>query len=351
LHSNDVLILNGDEVGALLDGRERLVLDATRRAYEAHGRAESSLPHSTFLTFPGESKNRIIALPAYLGGEFGVCGVKWVASFPANVGRGMDRASATIILNSAETGRTEAIIEGSLISAKRTAASAALAARALHADAGVASVGMVGAGLINFEIARYLLCVFPSLRRFRVFDLSGERAAHFARRCAEAFGGVTVEPARDLASVLESSPVVSFATTASDPHVRDLAACPPGATLLHVSLRDLAPEVVLACDNVVDDVDHVCRARTSVHLAEQLTGGRDFIRCTLADVLERRAAPRRSADGVTVFSPFGLGVLDMAVASLVYRLGREQNVGARIRSFLPESWSQGAEERPRPLLV
>jgi N-[(2S)-2-amino-2-carboxyethyl]-L-glutamate dehydrogenase len=351
LHSSDVLILNGDDVLSLLAGRERMILDAVRRAYEVHAQGDSTLPHSTFLTFPNEPLNRIIALPAYLGSEFGMSGVKWVSSFPANVEQGLDRASATIILNSAETGRTEAILEGSVISARRTAASAALAARSLHADPGVTVAGVVGAGLINFEIARFLLAVFPGLKRFFVFDLDESRAEHFKHKCEAAFDGVTVDAARDLTTLLENSPLVSLATTAVRPHISDLSACPPGGTLLHISLRDIAPEAVLTCDNVVDDIDHVCRAQTSVHLAEQLTGGRDFIRCTLADVLNGSADARREPDKVTVFSPFGLGVLDLAVGILVYRLGREQGLGTLIRSFLPGPWSSNEQKKAQSLLV
>ena len=54
----------------------------------------------------------------------------------------------------------------------------------------------------------------------------------------------------------------------------------------------------------------------AVRPAEQLTGNRDFLHGTLDDVITGRVTV--PADRPLLFSPFGLGVLDLAVGKHVY---------------------------------
>jgi N-[(2S)-2-amino-2-carboxyethyl]-L-glutamate dehydrogenase len=339
MHDGAFLVLTGHDVESLLVRRESELIEVVRAAYEAHWRKESSLPQSTFLRFPGDDTNRIVALPAYLAGEHGGAGIKWISSFPGNVDRGIDRASAVVILNSVTTGRPVVMMEGSVISAKRTAASAALAALTLHRGAPVTAVGAIGCGVINLEIQTFLQDQFPSIERLFVHDLNAQRAAQFARAYVQRFPVVDVTVMRDATSVLRAASIVSLATTAAKPHITDLSGVAPGTTILHVSLRDLGPEVVLACDNIVDDVEHVCRAETSLHLAEQLAGTRSFIRCVLAEVMAGQAPARADEPAIAIFSPFGLGVLDIAVGAFIHRRAIQERKGTWIDSFFPDSFS------------
>ncbi|MET0647800.1 MAG: 2,3-diaminopropionate biosynthesis protein SbnB [Pyrinomonadaceae bacterium] len=338
MRDGDVTVLSAREVAAALEGREVELLETVRRAYEAHGEGQSSLPHSVFLRFPGEARNRIIGLPAYLGADFGVAGFKWVSSFPGNLARGLDRASAVVVQNSTQTGRPEAILEGSIISGTRTAASAALAARSLRGGLTYSQAGVIGCGYINFLTLRFLLAACPEIEGLVLYDLDPARAAQFEDKCRALNRRLDVRVAADADVVVRECPLVSLATTSISPHLSDLSACRPGGTILHISLRDFTPEVILGCDNVVDDVDHVCREQTSVHLAEQLVGHRDFIRCTLADILRGLAPARRDDDSTVIFSPFGLGVLDLAVSKLTLDLARQAGAGTVIKGFLPGSW-------------
>jgi len=346
MRDGSVLILKGEDVLSLLSNRTAAIIEAVKSAYEHHTLGNSSLPHSTFLRFPGADRNRIIALPAYLGGDYEGAGVKWVASFPENVKHGMDRASTVIVLNSVATGRPEAIIEGSLINAKRTAASAALAARYLH-DTDVDRIAILGCGPIGFEIQRFLISVFPQIRTSYVCDTDPARAETFKAKSEAAFEGLTVTPAPNIRSLLKSSSLIVLATTAGTPHIFDLDGIGERSTILNISLRDLSPEIILGSDNIVDDPDHVCREKTSLHLAEQIAGNRDFIRGALAEVTLGRIPPRRDRRGTVVFSPFGLGVLDIAVSRLLYRLALDEKKGLMLDSFVPEGWSSSRASAPK----
>lgn len=332
--NKDVLIIGAPDVEAALRGRESLVLDAVRKAYEIHARGATSLPHSSFLRFPDSDEDRIICLPAYLGEDYQLAGVKWIASVPANVERGMERASAVMILNDRATGRPVAVLEGSIISKQRTAASAALASQMLAVNAPEV-IGFVGCGPINLAVAQFLMAVWPATREFRCHDLSPDRAAEFGHSLRVLNPKANVTSAPGLEQLLGACAMVSFGTTAIRPHVGDLGACPDGATILHVSLRDLAPEAILQSHNFVDDLDHVNRASTSIHLASQRAGHTAFVHSSLGELLlGEKNLPVRDGRPL-VFSPFGLGILDLAVADLVMKIAAEERVGTLVESFLP----------------
>lgn len=335
---NGILILTGQEVLSLLNRRESEIVDVVQKTYEAHANAETDLPHSTFLRFPDNSANRIISLPAYIGADLNIAGIKWIASFPGNLEQGLDRASAVVILNSVETGRPQAILEGSIISAKRTAASAALAARTLHKDTETSVVGLIGCGLINFEIVRFLSTVFEKLRSLVIYDRKPERAHQFKNKCRNLSTRIEVKIADRMETVFKSCSLITIATTAVSPHIFDLSLCSPASTILHISLRDLSPELILACDNIVDDLDHALRAQTSVHLAEQLARHRGFIRCNLTDILLDKAPARKDNESIAIFSPFGLGILDLALAKMACDFAGKEGKGRIIEPFLPDAW-------------
>ncbi|MEU0743782.1 2,3-diaminopropionate biosynthesis protein SbnB [Streptomyces sp. NPDC006134] len=313
-------VVPGAQVNAVLTGREKQVVGLVEAAYRLHGAGGTVNPDSYFLRFPDRPDARIIALPASLGGDGAVDGIKWISSFPANVASGLPRASAVLILNDPVTGYPYACLESSVISASRTAASAALAADALSRARGGARprrVGFIGAGLIGRFIHTYLAATGWEFDEIGVHDLKTEHAEAFRGYLGRGPHGGTPVVVHDSAeSLVRSCDLVVLATVAGTPYLSDPAWFAHAPLVLNVSLRDLAPEVVLDAVNVVDDVEHCLKAGTSVHLAEERTGNRDFLDGTLCDVLT--GAVRPEGGRPLVFSPFGLGVLDLAVGRFVY---------------------------------
>ena len=328
-------VVSGSTVRDVIGKNPAQIFNAVETAYRLHAAGKSINPDSYFLRYPEQPRNRIIALPAHLGGSIQKSGIKWISSFPENTAANLARASAVQILNDPTTGYPLACIEASLISATRTAASAALAAEHLSPGPRTASLCVIGTGVIARTTVEWLKARDWQFGQINLYDASAAEAERFRKWLHDRYGAPAVVR-HSMEDAVAGSSLIIFATTALDPYLADeklLGRLSP--TVLHLSLRDILPNVILASQNVVDDVEHCLKARTSVHLAEIETGNRAFISGTLVDAMEKRFAldfkrPR-------IFSPFGLGVLDLAVASFVLEAAIASKTAIAVPDFFSNS--------------
>jgi N-[(2S)-2-amino-2-carboxyethyl]-L-glutamate dehydrogenase len=327
-------VISGATVREIITRNRREIVREVRRTYLDHHAGKTVNPRSYFLRFPDKPDSRIIALPAYLGNDHDVAGIKWVSSFPDNITQGIQRASAVLVLNDYETGYPFTLIEASQINAARTAASAVLAAEVLTGGRAPGRVAVVGAGVIGRSVLDFFAALDWELDAVTIYDRVADYASAMAGYARSRLG-YTAHVAGDLASALDSADLVVLVTNSGQPYILDLDAFAPDKIVLNISLRDIGPHIIAASSNILDDVEHCLTAGTSPHLAEQDYGNRDFITGTLAQVMLGEITI--SAGTPAIFSPFGLGVLDLAVGSLVHRMAVDSGQAITIPNFFADT--------------
>lgn len=322
-------VLDAATVRRRIESDRPSCVEAVRAAYVAHDAGSTVNPPSSFLRFPGRDRDRIIALPAHLGGSSPTSGIKWISSFPDNTEHGMPRASAVLVLNDESTGYPTTVMEASLVSATRTAASAVLGAELLVGERRAARVGLIGTGLIADHVLAFLHETHWQVDEFMLCDTDPQHALAFSRRVSQRFPEAVVTLDGPEATVCGSDLLV-LTTVAGAPHILEPSWFDHRPVVLHLSLRDLGPEVIRSAFNVTDDIDHAVREGTSLQLAAVQQPDLGFIAGTVGDVLAGRLV--RDPDRPAIFSPFGLGVLDLAVGRwIVDSVGAHE--GTRLHDF------------------
>jgi len=333
-------VIGGDYIAELLSNAKSSIVDIIEQCYSLHQRGGTNNPDSYFLRFEDKPEARIIALPAAMRDKdrsISVAGIKWISSYPSNIDSNLQRASAVIVLNEYDTGYPFACLEASQISSARTAASAVLAAGKLGPrERRACRLGVIGGGVIAGTILDYFKDAKWQFDDVCVYDRSPAHAAAFSRDLVKR----DVYPVRiGTCNEALDSDIVVLATTAASPWIPAEHRFSPSQLLLNVSLRDLPPETLLNANNVFDDVDHCMKANTSPHLAEQLYGNRDFVTGTIGQMIlgDLRLDPSKP----TIFSPFGLGVLDLAVSMYIYGRALAEHSGHQIPNFFAktERWT------------
>lgn len=272
------------------------------------------------------SSDRIIAMPAYIGGHINRGGLKWIASVPKNLSKGYPRAHAISVLNCAETGRPLCIVNSTFISALRTAAVSAVFLREalLSVERGRRlKVGLIGCGMIGRCHLTMLEELFPEfLGDVVIFDngpthndwMLGERCMRMCDSWQE---------------ILTSSDIVITATTSSKGYM-DIKP-KDGAILLNISLRDFAPAFKPFVDFfVVDSWEEVCRRNTDIEMMHRYGGLTAEDTITLMEVVAEGRLRGRDRDSVVMFNPMGMAIFDVALISHYFDLACSLGIGASL---------------------
>ncbi len=326
----DFSIITGTIVNEYLEKDPLGIYTAIKGAYFLHENGDTVNPNSYFLRFPDKPGMRIIALPAYLGGESNVAGIKWIGSNPENIKQGFPRASAVLILNDYATGYPFACLESSIISATRTAYSAVLAAEYMaNMTKKVHKLGFVGNGILAKTIYQAFLALDWQIDEVILYDLdhaSSEKLMVAIDKPVKIVGSVD--------ELIKSCDMSVLTTTAPVPYIHDVSLLEHAPIILNVSLRDLAPQLLLASNNVVDDIEHVLQADTAPHLAYKYSKSKGFINGSLSGLMSQQFDLDKSKS--SIFSPMGMGILDLALGKYVYDCALRDEKTIEINNFFYE---------------
>lgn len=322
-------LVTAGAVTEILDGSVAAAKDVVRAVYVQAAADGGGIvnPPSLFLRPSPGRPERFIALPAALGDPAPAVGIKWIGSFPGNLDGGLPRASAVILLNDPETGFPVACLEGAVISATRTALSAVVGAETLAGRRETGRLAVIGAGVISRRTVAMLLASGWRLGEVVVFDPRVDQAAGLLQEIGVG-GRVVGSPEEAVAG----ADLVLIATTATTPWFDDPVLSRPGVTVLHLSLRDITAPTMAACDHVVDDPTHAAREGTSLELALREAGLAPEAVRPIGALLSGEAPPRDPGRSV-IYSPFGLGSLDVALAHFVLDRARDRGLVIEVPDF------------------
>jgi ornithine cyclodeaminase len=311
-----MLVLTRSEVEELLDLDELVEAVAAAQADLSAGLA--SMPPRIAALVP-EVEGLLGVMPAYLPSAGLAC--KLVTLFPRN--RDRHTHQAAIMVFDPENGSPVALMDGTYITATRTAAASALATRLLaREDASVLAV--LGCGVQARSHARALA---------RVRDFAEVRVAGRDREKAEALaaelGGRAVSSWQE---ALAGADVVAATTHTAEPVVRREWLSPG----VHVNSVGLNPNGREVDEATVAEALLVVESRASA-LAPPPAGAPDLagiaperVHAELGELVRGDRPGRTSSDQITLYKSVGVAVQDVAAAALVLAAAQARRIGTDI---------------------
>ena len=293
------------------------------------------LPEKTSQIFDESTQNRINCMPSTLLKQ-GVSGVKWVSVFPGNPKLyGVPNVSGVIILSELVKGYPFAIMDGSLITAVRTACMGAVGAKYLaREDSNIyCSIGAGEQARMHFRAIKHL---FPKICVCNVASRTSESEKNFIQELSIDYPDVQfIQCFSDYGKASKNADIIVTAVSCQEPLLK-ANSIKEGAFYCHVGGWEDEYDVPLKADKIVCDNWEALKHRGSPTIAKLYQMGRlkdSDIYCNIKDLISGKKKGRENEREFNYFNSIGLSFVDLAVAKLFYDKVTSQGFGQKWSIF------------------
>jgi ornithine cyclodeaminase len=286
-----------------------------------------SQPVKPYLRYK-DLKNRIIAMPAYVGGGFNVAGIKWIASFPDNKKKGIARANSVVVLNNADTGEPTAIINTALLSIIRTVSVSGLMAKYFDKARKLQNfkLGIVGFGPIGqYHLKMFMDLFGDRIEKVFLFDINS-----INKDLIDCKHKDKIVITNNWEEAYLDSDVFVTCTVSKDRYIDKKPK--NGSLQLNVSLRDYKEEAFEYLKNniVVDNWEEVCRENTDIEMMHKEKGLNEEDVKDISDVICRNFMETTEEGSAVMFNPMGMGIFDIAIGQYYYDQAKDEKIGKEL---------------------
>jgi ornithine cyclodeaminase len=306
-----VRIISAAEVEGALDWES--LIERLRQSFRRG--VEVPVRHHHDIANPSGDDGTLLLMPAWQAGRH--VGVKVVTVYPGNADKGLPAVMGAYLLLDGKTGAPQALIDGPMLTLKRTAAASALASGYLSRP-DCERLLMVGTG----ALAPYLIMAHAAVRpicNVLIWGRSPDKAAALAKRLTRR--DFRVDATDDLEAAVRGAHVISCATLSREPLVRG-AWLQPGQHLDLVGafkpdMRETDDEAIRRARVFVDTREGACKEGGDIVQAVE-SGALDpaDIAGDLFELTRGERAGRRFYDQITLFKSVGTALEDLAAAQL-----------------------------------
>jgi len=327
LNQEDVKRCGGDDIELFINTMEDVM--------SLHDNNEYVLPNKTILRWGGldseTSKGRINSMPAYIGGKYDSCGIKWISSAPMNpIEKNLPRASGVIILNDSDTLLPYAIMDGTLISAMRTGAISGVVAKYL-AKENSKVLGLVGAGVQNRTQLIALRAALNDLEVIKIYDIDLKRAESFAKDLEQQIG-MEIKVVDSAEQAVRNSDIFVTATVTEKPIIKK-EWIEDGALYIHVGSHECEFDVITCSNKIVVDDWEELKHRGVETISIMYKNGLikdENIYAHLGEIINGKKKGRENNREKIYFNSVGMGIEDVAIAKLIYQRATEGDIGQKL---------------------